>query len=113
MNRVQGSFITGRPIRKQQKAEAVLSPGGGVGGRCRAMGCVLFLGSRCRNRNPGGRVGVWAGVGSPREPGFGDVSRSRRMCRDRRRAPREAGWRRMAFTACLFWCGTHLDKISF
>ena len=67
MSRVQGSFLTGRPIRKQQKAEAALSPGGGVGGRGRAMGCVLFLDARCQNRNPGGRAGVWAAVGSPRE----------------------------------------------
>lgn len=42
---VVGRFIIGHPIRNQQKAEAVLSPQGGVGGCCRVLGCVLFLNS--------------------------------------------------------------------
>ena len=58
---VVGRFITGHPIRNQQKAEAVLSPHGGVGGCCRVVGCVLLLDSQCQKPwGPGGRVD-WGG----------------------------------------------------
>jgi len=106
MNRVQGSFITGRPIRKQQKAEAVLSPGGGVGGRCRGGLCAVLRRSLPKQKpwGLGRRVG-WGG-----EP-----VGSRRMCNVEPEGEPLGKQVRggVAFTTCLFWRRNHFDKISF